>query len=451
MSDIATMRRGRFLEHAMLIEFSVKNFRSIKDTQTLSMVASADKELPDNTVPLSQQDASVKRWKNTRLLKSAVIYGANASGKSNLLAALGYLCHQLGKTEVLSIAHSYVYSKAQAFKLDAEWKTAPSEFRITFTLGGDGAVYEYFVQIQLEKSIVLEERLDYYPKGRQKRLFHRTSNPDLESAATIAFPGNTLKGVRGLSEKTAPDALFVSVAAAFNQPLLVKIRSWFAGIKPVTFNFSSFIPNDYAAVLDQEPLLKKRMIAWLNAADLGIKDIRIKDREVRYVPTMMDDEGKREIKTGTVKDLIFLHKGIAEEFISYGQESSGTQRWVNLFLFTYKAIANGSLVFIDEISSDLHPRLAESFMELFHNPRFNPNNAQLICTTHHISLLAADILRRDQIWFAEKDDEGASHYYSLLDYRPRKDKAFMKGYLSGEYGAVPNIGGIDSLLEKMEV
>jgi AAA15 family ATPase/GTPase len=90
-------------------------------------------------------------------------------------------------------------------------------------------------------------------------------------------------------------------------------------------------------------------------------------------------------------------------------------------------------------------------MVLFHNPRFNPKNAQLICTTHHSSLLASDLLRRDQIWFAEKDGEGASHYYSLLDYSPRKDKALMKGYLSGEYGAVPDLAALDSLLKQMEM
>lgn len=433
----------------MLIEFSVKNFRSIKDEQTVSMLASADNELVGNTFPLAQHDAPSKRWKNARLLKSAVIYGANASGKSNLLEALRYLCGQLGKTGILSITQLY-NQKAETFKLDAEWQNAPSEFRVVFTIDNDGVVYEYFVKIQLEQGVVLEERLDFYPKGRQKSLFLRTSDPDKEFMSNVAFPGNNIKGVRGLSEQTAHDALFISVGAAFNQPLLTKIRSWFAAIRSVNEsrprNLS--LRTRHALLFESNPLLKKRMNSWLRAADLGIKDFGSMDLEVQYARGA-GDEGKHETKTSSYKEFKFLHQGLSEEFIRYGQESSGTRRWVNLFLDTYRAIEQGSLIFIDEISADLHPLLAAYFMALFHDPRFNPNNAQLICTTHHNSLLSGDILRRDQIWFAEKGDEGASRYYSLLDYSPRKDKALMKGYLSGEYGAVPSLAAIDLLLEKM--
>lgn len=440
--------RGYFLEYAMLIEFSVKNFRSIKDTQTLSMLASADKELPDNTFPLAPSGTSVKRWKNARLLKSAVIYGANASGKSNLLGALRYLCGQMGKKSTLSI-HNRYSQKAEAFQLDAEWKDAPSEFRIAFTIDNDGVVYEYYVKISIWEDIVLEEKLDFYPKGRQKCLFLRTTNADFNYLTTIIFPGNSLKGVRGLKEQTAPDTLFLSVAAAFNQPLLGKIRSWFSETKATSESGSrKYISDDQHTVLENNPLLKKRMNSWLYVADLGIKDFKSVEKESLLGHFASGNE-KREVGKNTYKEFAFLHKGISEEFIGYFQESSGTQRWVDLFLDAYKTIAKGSLIFIDEISADLHPLLAAYFMALFHHPRFNPNNAQLICTTHHSSLLSADVLRRDQIWFAEKDEEGASHYYSLLDYSPRKDKALMKGYLSGEYGAVPNLAAIDDLLDHM--
>ncbi len=182
------------------------------------------------------------------------------------------------------------------------------------------------------------------------------------------------------------------------------------------------------------------MNSWLYAADLGIKDFEIRKFW----------DGTEYESAADFKKIIFLHGGASEEFIEYWQESSGTQRWVSLFLATHQAIENGSLIFIDEISADLHPLLSAYFMALFHDPRFNPKNAQLICTTHHSSLLSSDLLRRDQIWFAEKDGEGASHYYSLLDYySPRKDKAIMKGYLAGEFGAVPDLAAMDSLLEKM--
>jgi hypothetical protein len=304
------------------------------------------------------------------------------------------------------------------------------------------------VKVLLEAGVVLEEKLDFYPKGRQKCLFCRTSNPNAGASATITFPGNNLGGVRGLNEQTAPDALFISVAAAFNQPLLMKIRTWFSEMK--TVNTLSFRADfaEHVALFENDSPLKKRLNSWLYAADLGIKDFAGIDREY-YQPSVIGKGFKREAKTGTNKELVFLHGGQSEEFIEYAQESSGTRRWINLFLGTYQAIEDSSLVFIDEISADLHPLLATYFIALFHNPRFNPKNAQLICTTHHSSLLSSDLLRRDQIWFAEKDGEGASYYYSLLDYSPRKDKAIMKGYLAGEYGAVPDLAAMDSLLEKM--
>ncbi len=382
--------RGYFLEYAMLIEFSVKNFRSIKDTQTLSMLASADKELPDNTFPLAPSGTSVKRWENARLLKSAVIYGANASGKSNLLWALRYLCGQMGKTSILSInQHIDLFTKAEAFKLDAKWKDAPSEFRIVFTIDSDGVVYEYYVKISFLVGIVLEEKLDFYPKGRQKCLFSRTTDADSNYLTTITFPGDTLKGVRGLNEQTAPDALFLSVAAAFNQPLLGNVRSWFVGIKATSVSdIPLLFHDDQHTAFENDLSLKKRMSSWLYMADLGIKDFESVDRETLfgYLPSAI---AKSEAVKNHTKDFAFLHKGVSEEFISYGQESSGTKRWVSLFLNTYKTIATGSLIFIDEISADLHPLLAAYFMALFHHPRFNPNNAQLICTTHHCRCAAA--------------------------------------------------------------
>lgn len=424
----------------MLIEFSVKNFRSIKEEQTLSMVASADNELPENVFPLTRDASAAKRWKNTRLVKSAVIYGANASGKSNLLEALQYICLQVGKTGTLSIDWPFERT-AESFTLDSEWKDAPSEFRISFILDDDGAVYEYYVKIHLAKGIVLEEKLDFFPKGRQKCLFQRSSNPDVKASTAVVFPGNNMKGVRGLDEQTAPDALFVSVAAAFNQPLLMRIRSQFSeSVLAIESQYSKFIYHRDTAFFKNDSSVEKRMNSWLRAADFGIKHFEMKD-----------DGDKTPVNPLQIKKLFFLHGGLSENFIEYRQESSGTQRWVKLLLVIHKALERGSLIFIDEISADLHPLLVAYFVALFHNPRFNPKNAQLICTTHHSSLLASELLRRDQIWFAEKDGEGASHYYSLLDYSPRKDKALMKGYLSGEYGAVPDLDALDSLLEKMGV
>ena len=396
----------------MLIEFSVSNFRSIRDRQTLSLVANnRDKTLPENTVP-SEAPGLV----GNSILKSIVIFGANASGKSNVVGALGFL-----KALVVGSATDQKpgdETGVEPFKLDHASLTAPTEFEVAFVL--EQVRYRYTVV--LDRDRVQEERLEAYPHGRPQRWFSRTLNPE-NGAYVWRFSETNFARDTELSARTRDNALFVSVAAQFNHPQLTPIYGWFryhlrtVNVAPSSADFMAEVTAERLAESVKYQEFAAELLRW---ADLGIEDLQLDPAEPGHV------------------QLLHLNPEM-NEYVPFelGEESAGTQRFFKLIGPLTDTLQFGLCVIFDEFDTSLHPLLLRHLILVIHGAAVEEQGAQLILTTHDTTLLDSDLLRRDQVWFAEKDRAGATRLYPLGKHHPRKGEAIGKGYLSGRYGAVP--------------
>lgn len=404
----------------MLIEFSIENYRSIKEKVTLSMVATKDTSLDGNLIKSALNDDS--------LLKSAVIYGANASGKTNVLLALNFL-----KALVLN---SHNHQKGQGirftpFKLDKSYLSKPTKMSIVFIK--NNVKYSYNVSFNNEK--VIEESLYHYPNNKKALIFERNN----EYKFTIDE-----KEQKTISERTLPNTLYLSKATQENYQKTSNAFDWFRN------NLQVIGPTDHPGLSDftvnlfkKDVELKKYIMKALLEADVGIDDIstiskkispdQLKNLPPELVKLMLGD--KNEIDAYQIQT---LHKGVLFDFET--EESDGTRRIFSLIGPWVDALKNGKILVVDELDTKLHHLLNIFLIRLFHDPTQNKTNAQLIFTTHNTNLLDQDIFRRDQIWFTEKNAEkGSTDLYSLTEYSPRKDKDIEKGYLAGKYGALPFI------------
>jgi len=438
----------------MLIEFSVENFLSFKDRVTLSLEASRDTELPRNVIESAQGT-------DLRLLKSAAIYGANASGKSNLLKALRVMAHFL--------------SYAVPFKLDANCLTRPSSFEIVFLFNG----VRYLYGFSTDASRVYEEWFYSYPKNHKRLLFERSRSVSSDisgNAFTLleaSEEGYTLPEVpdddftfgmhwkgeaKRLAKMTRGNALFVSVASQFNHPLAKIVTNWFKetvkDIQPWPIGKS----EEFFTVgsCHKNPEIKTRVLQLLKNADLGIVDLIInerpleelimftrippKEREELLQLVRKDNKGKElQLEITTVHQITTPDNEVFQASFEMDEESEGTQKYFALAGPLIYVLSHGCCLLADELDVRLHPLLVRGIVDMFHDEEINTKNAQLIFATHNVDLLDQKSLRRDQVWFTEKNDAGATELYSLWDYRVRKDESIGKGYLAGRYGAVPFI------------
>lgn len=422
----------------MLIEFKVKNYRSIRDEQGISMIAGNDDTLPENTFQATRKadnGKSAKMRENVAFLKSAVVYGANASGKSTLLAAMRDLFSILARSGPYPIFDTLT---AEPFLLDRKSKKAPIEFFVSFTSGFDDVQYDFTLAVR--DGTVVEERLDYYPRGRSNCLYHRTGQ-------AIRLPGNELKNGKFYMEHTGPDKLFWSVAASLEQPILADLQKLFDSteILPMQWQNPWLMYDRFAESLVKRSDAIDGLRKWVKHADLGISDYTVVEDE--QIGHLFKSVAQNQVAFKPMKVFQFLHANATGKTspVDFASESDGTKRWLELFFLVDSVLRKGSVLIVDEISDKLHPLLTEEVFKIFHDKKLNPHNAQLVCSTHYATLLGSKMLRRDQIWFAEKDKSGASRYYSLWDYRPRKGEALMKGYLAGHYGAVPELPDLDAL------
>jgi uncharacterized protein len=416
----------------MLVEMTVANFRSFREEQTFTLAkGKGDEMLATNTF-----DAAAAN--NISLLRSAAIYGPNASGKSNLLLAL-----QAMKQIVLESAISLQRGDklpVTPFRLNPQSRQQPSEFEVTFLV--DGVRYQYGFAATAER--IHEEWLLAYPKGRAQRWFGREWNAD-EKVYDWEL-GSNLSGEKQLWQKSTRDnALFLSTAVQLNSEQLQPIFDWFKNTLRLA-NVGGWGPVFSASLCESND--KARIMDFLRAADLHIDDIVVESRpfDPDALPTDMP-EPVREAIAGNMRDkkvidIKTVHKGDDGKPVTFDfeDESDGTQK---LFSFAgpwIDSLANGYVLFIDELHDNLHPRLVQFLVQLFHSPETNPNNAQLIFTTHETSILNQEVFRRDQIWFCEKDKSQATVLYPLTDFSPRKGRENLEAaYLSGRYGALPFI------------
>ncbi|MFC7632769.1 ATP/GTP-binding protein [Paraburkholderia humisilvae] len=409
----------------MLVEFRARNFRSIRDDMSLSMVASSDKEKREsNTVPSGA--ASVPD-----LLRVASIYGPNASGKSALIGAMQFA------QSAVATSVSFMPQQALAhvpFKLDPESATAPSEFEFTFVI--DGTRYQY--GFAATSTGFAEEWLLAYKTHRPQLWFERSY--DAKTEQNVYKWGPSLTGQREVwRSSTRRNALFLSTAAQLNSAKLLPVYDWIvrklviigAGLQPVSDQSTAWIA---------EPERKKMLLSFLASADIGISDLDVESRKQHRLNVHIRSDGpEHALSESEVQVPIFTHtcpKGQGK--LQYEEESMGTQRLFSFAAPLIESLQIGRTIVVDELDGSLHTHIVRFVVDLFHHrPPAGYEPAQLIFTTHDTALLDADIFRRDQIWLMEKSRDHASTLVPLTDFSPRKNEALERGYLQGRYGAVP--------------
>ena len=411
----------------MLISFEVANYRSIRAPQTLSLVKSKGTELAATNTFTAQAVGGLD------LLRTAAIYGPNAAGKSNLLRAVRTM-----QSIVLESATGRKWGDqlpVTPFRLDPETRVAPSEFEVNFIV--DQVRYQYGFAATEQR--VHEEWLFAFPKGRPQRWFERTWR---EATQTYDWElGTNLTGEKLLWQKSTRDnALFLSTAVQLNSTQLQPLYDWFraklrlAGVKGWGPSFSARMCEKHGGA---------RLLDYLRAADLGIDDIRIERKpfDIRRLPDDLPNDARENLleRLATL-EVTTTHVAPNGEPVIFDldEESDGTQK---MFAFAgpwLDVLDKGYILFIDELHDNLHPKLVQFLVELFHDKDTNPKNAQLVFTTHETSILNQQAFRRDQIWFCEKDAAQSTRLYPLTDFSPRKGRENLElAYLSGRYGALP--------------
>lgn len=416
----------------MLIEFNVANFQALRDAQRFSLVKGKGTELQQSNVFHTPEPNEFE------LLRSAAIYGPNASGKTTFIRALGTM-----KDIVLESATSWKAGDklpVTPFLLSSETRDKPSEFEVNFLL--NGVRFQYGFSASSRR--IQDEWLFAFPRGRAQRWFQRAW--DAESDQYEWYLGDKLEGEKQVWQKSTRDnALFLSTAVNLNAKQLQPIYDWFrthlrvAGVSGWSSDFSA---------IQCDSGQKEHILEFLRAADLAIQDILIE--KVPFDDRDLPDEMPDHLKQALISDfsdkeffdLKTVHKADDGRNVSFEleTESAGTQK---LFAFAgpwLDALEKGYTLFIDELNNSLHPRLVRFLVELFHDPERNNKNAQLVFTTHETSILNQRVLRRDQVWFCEREKDQAARIYPLTDFRPRKGRENLElAYLSGRYGALPFI------------
>ncbi|HDZ4934921.1 TPA: ATP-binding protein [Campylobacter jejuni] len=415
----------------MLIEFRVENFLSIQDEQVLSMVASSD-----NTFLTSHTNND----KKLKLLKSSVLYGANASGKSNIIKALAIM-----KKIVISSANGQRGDKLPIipFLLGNE-DNKPTKFEIIFIQ--NDTKYQYGFILNSEK--ILEEWLLVFGESnRAQKRFERIYN-EKEEKYNYSFGAKFLGSKQLWENSTRDNALFLSVAIQLNNEQLKPVFDFF--LKYIRVTCTDSWNNGQEVTIDILRQDKQKIISYLKRADLDIEDIVVEETELNKTNLMQENipqEIKQMMQTDLEKgarlkktDIKTIHTNQQGKQILFDMlelESQGTQKFFKLIGPWVEALEQGYTIVVDELNTHLHPLMTKFLVNLFHNEDLNKSNAQLIFTTHDTSILNQDVFRRDQIWFCEKQNK-ATKLYPLSDFKVRKDKTNLENdYLLGRFGALP--------------
>lgn len=436
----------------MLIEFTVGNFASFREPVTLSLAAakirSKNKRLDqENIIPVD---------KSLSLLTSVAIYGANASGKSNLVAAANFMRRFVRRSFKDTQFDEAI--PVERFRLSTETGSQPSFFEMVFII--DGQQYRYGFEVDSQS--VVSEWLYVVPKQREVKLFERQGQevqPNLSNELAREY-----RAIMVLLPKINPDeplrsnALCLSVAAQNNGPVSKKILSWFSELRFMSgLNDTGF--RNFTLTLFEDPSLRVQIIELVRNLDVGIVDIELqhKDREntLQTVPQELRD------LLGLAQNLesLTLHTR-HEKYNAQGEvvghetldmiahESAGTQKLFFMAGPIIDTLNNGRVLWVDEMEARLHPNITQAIVGLFNSRGANPKGAQLIFTSHDTNLLNVKTLRRDQVWFIEKDSSAASRLYSLVEFKVRNDDASLENdYVRGRYGAVPHIGELRATYE----
>lgn len=408
----------------MLVEFSVTNFRSIRDKQTLSMVKGkgSEHEATHTFKPTAPGSET--------LLKSAAIYGANAAGKSNIIKAISTM-----RKIVVESAKWQLGDKLPVtpFMFDPETPKQPTEFEIIFIQ--DNVRYQYGFSATEDR--IWSEWLFAFPKGRSQRWFERNYNP--ETAEYTWHLDSNLKGEKRVwKESTRDNALFLSVASQLNSGSFKSIFIFFDKLNSMV---SDLYQKLIALIGMATPQMKKDVLTMLRNVGIVIDDFSSLSQD--ELVAEVDKSGFLEkVKAEELLSKVVLHKVLRGEKyqLPFEEESDGSKKMIVVCFMVWEKLIFGGELIIDELNNSLHPSLVKYLVSLFNSVDSNPKHAQLIFTTHETSVLDQDVFRRDQIWFCEKGENQATRLYSLLDFKPRKGYENLEAaYLAGRYGAVPMI------------
>ena len=426
----------------MLIEFKFKNYRSFRDEAVLSMEATGLGTFRKSLIPFGSMN----------LIPGAAIYGKNGGGKSNVIRAF-WLAVQFVKNAQRT-QHEKAAIPVVPFLLNDYSKQDPTEFDFVYIV--DGIKYWYGFSATRER--IVKEYLYHAPKGQKALVFLREGQD---------FTFTEEKAKRKLISATIADnQLFFSIACTMNDASCVKAMRWFRERIYFSRDYSD-IPRQLMDYSDDTNMLKA-ISDYAKAADFGIEDMQfeIKSKEIKEDLLFSDDipEGIKaaltqfmhvlsetsnnsevRLKMGEVK-ATSLHPGISSSGesglypLELSDESDGTRKLMSLAPAIESTLAKGGVLLVDEIERELHPMLVDYVIAKFQSKRTNPKGAQIIFTTHNTELMSLELLRKDQFYFADKDEEdGSSELYSISDFGTRTTDNIRKGYLLGKYGATPNI------------
>lgn len=417
----------------MLIEFSVGNYLSFKDTVTFSMVAAKIPENNDNFL-----NNICKIDEELSLLKTAAIYGANASGKSNIATAIEFMkWFVLNSSKETQVTDTI---PVETFRLSTETENKPSFFEIIFLL--EGKIYRYGFEVDNQQ--VVSEWLFYTPKTKEIKLFERNFK-NFQVVNSFKNEG------KEITNKTRNNALFLSVVAQFNGKISQKILSWFGKNLNIISGLDDDLYQPYTVKSFEDKQHKKDIVEFVKRLDVGIDDIKIENiivtdellnnfpEDVKNLLLRSKAASLTTIKTIHRK---YDHQGQAMGFEIFDfdkNESQGTQKLFALTGLILDTLRNGKVILIDELDARLHPLITCEIIKLFNANETNRGNAQLIFMTHDTNLLNKKIFRKDQIWFTEKDKKGSTHLYSLVEYKLENNDVFGSDYIRGKYGAIPLI------------
>ncbi|MFM8246489.1 MAG: AAA family ATPase [Burkholderiaceae bacterium] len=373
-----------------------------------------------------------------RLLRSAVTYGANASGKSNLILALTTM--QRLVVNSTRLLESEFREQFTPFLLDAESREQPTRFEVTLVIGD--CRYQY--GFSFDAGRVCGEWLLVYRLAKAQRWFEYHLNADTGQTDwepfSVHFKGER-KGQRELwKASTAARSLFLTQAAQSNSHQLQPLFDWFANSLAIFPAQTPFNLTPTYQRLD-DPHYKQWVLRLLNAADIHISDIRVEKRQLAQFEFNTDSSVLTETpETDSEYPIVqFKHEfdGGHQQWFDTRFESFGTLRLLGYATPLLDALEHGKLIVVDEFDTSLHPLLTRFILKILHSPQWSSKGAQMWITTHDTSLLDPYLLRRDQIWFVEKNKQQSTELYALLEFRPRKNEAFERGYLQGRYGAIP--------------
>lgn len=418
-----------------LLSFVAQNVRSYRDKVTFSLEAT---RLANSEVVRSLATAGIKY--PVKILPAAGVFGANASGKSQLLRAMSDMRSIVINSFRPGDRTSSI--RRRPFLLDEKARKLPSRFEIDLIL--DGVRWQYGFEIDDER--VLSEYAYHYPNGRQALVFNRDLDEVRFGTIIRAAPKQILDTL------LRKNVLLLSVAYAANNEVIRPLFEWFLSNLMLIDPSSRGVRTAFTADLAHSPNMRSRVLRFIEAADLGITDVKkispdpetAEEILITLSPMLDGDSESAKIDQIVIEDLVHLiHDSLDGEVeLEFEDESAGTIAWVGMIGPVLQALDHGDVLLVDELGASLHPHLVEYLLELFQDTETNPHCAQLIFNSHDTKIMDHDrsrVLGRDQLWLTEKSNDGSTTLYSIAEFKTRRNEALERPYLDGRFGGIPSL------------